>query len=199
MAAEEFGGAAFPFGDGAVDVRADEGVVARAVEDQPDALVARAQRGLVAGLVMAGEFGGLAEQVDEDRHLGAQHHRVERLGHVVDRAERIGLLDREVGAVGGGQEDDRQLLRTGMAPHQRGRLEAVHGRHLDVEQHDRKGVVEHRAQGLLAGTDADQFLVKFGEHGFERQQVGRLVVDQQDLDSLLIHLLSARLNLSRFV
>ena len=53
----------------------------------------------------------LVPQVDEDRDLGPQHPRVERLGEVVDRAGGV-AAQRQVGvAVGGGQEDDRDVPR----------------------------------------------------------------------------------------
>jgi hypothetical protein len=44
---------------------------------------------LLLGLGLALDLLGHGEQVDEHRHLGLQHDRLDRLEHVIDRAHRI--------------------------------------------------------------------------------------------------------------
>ena len=139
------------------------------------------------------DVGALAVQVDEHRDPGAQHHGIERAGDEVDCAERIRLLDRKLGGggiFGGGEEYDRQRVRTRKAAHQGCRLEAVHRRHSDALQHHREAVVQQRAQRLFAGADRHQVLAEPGQHALQLRQVGRLIVHQQDLYALFIHVLS---------
>jgi hypothetical protein len=86
--------------------------------------------------------------------------------------------------IGGGEEDDRRVARLVPLPDERGRLEAVHLGHLDVEQHDRELVGEEPLQRLAPGAGLDEILAEALEHRLERDQVGRLVVDQQDVDAV---------------
>ena len=112
----------------------------------------RASRSRTASAVR-GELLALRPQVDEDRDLGPQHPRVERLGEVVDRAHRV-PAQRELGvAVGGGQEDDRHVPGALAALDVLGRLEAVHVGHLRVEQDHREVVDEQLLERRLAAVD----------------------------------------------
>jgi hypothetical protein len=104
---------------------AERGIVA--VRGQPG----QRRRVLVA---LPGEFPPLGVKLDEDRHLVADDLRIDRLQQVIDRAR---LIPAELAAfVGGhgGEEDDRHPARALCAAHQLGQLEAVHARHLHVEQ-----------------------------------------------------------------
>ena len=112
--------------------------------------------------------------------LGAQHPRVERLGQVVDGARRVAAEGVLRLPVDGGQEDDRDVLGPLPALDVRRGLEAVHARHLHVEQDHRVVVGEQRLQRLLAGGRADQGLAEGDEDRLEREQVLRPVVDEQD-------------------
>ena len=65
----------------------------------------------------------------------------------------------------GSHEDDRRVLRSRpLADEQRG-LEAVHDRHVDVEQDDRELHLQDVAQRLLPGPRADDVLVQLVEDG----------------------------------
>jgi len=122
----------------------------------------------------------LEVQVDEDRDLGLEHPGIERLGQVVDRSGRVAaerLLRRPDR---GGQEDDRHVTRLGVLLDPRGRLEAVHARHDDVEQDDREFLGEQGLQRLLAGLDGHQDLVQRGQDRVQRDQILHPVVDQED-------------------
>ena len=105
--------------------------------------------------------------------------RVERLHQIVDRAGSIALED-VLGVLGDrGQEDDRYVPRALELLDQLRGLEAVHARHLDVEQDHGVLVVEQASQRLFARLDADELLAQRLEDRLERQQVLRPVVDQQ--------------------
>jgi hypothetical protein len=140
----------------------------------------RAAQQLVGALAAA----AMALELGEHRYLGAQHHRVERLQHVVDRARLVAAQDlRHVGA-DGRQEDDRRP-RAALAPADvLGRLEAVHPRHLDVEQDDGEVLAEQRAQRLLAAVGGHEAHLERLEDGGQREQVLGPVVDQQDARAL---------------
>ena len=63
---------------------------------------------------------------------------------------------------------------------QLGGLEAVHARHLHVEQDHGVLVVEQASQRLFARLDADELLAERIEDRLEREEVLRPVVDEQD-------------------
>ena len=69
---------------------------------------------------------------------------------------------------------------------QLGGLEAVHARHLHVEQDHGELVVEQAPQRLFARLDADELLAERLEDRLEREQVLGPVVDEQEL-GLLAH------------
>ena len=122
----------------------------------------------------------LALELGEDGDLGAQHDGLEGLEHVVHGAGLVAA--QHVGHVGAdrGQEDDRRA-RAAFAPADvLRRLEAVHARHLDVEQHDGEILVEQRAQRLLARARRHEPHIERFEHGGQREQVLGPVVDEQD-------------------
>jgi len=126
----------------------------------------------------------LLVQVDEHRDLRAQHLGVERLEHVVDRADGVALEDLLLLLVDRRQEDDRDVLGLRPALDQLGRLEAVHVRHLDIEQDRGEVVQEQPLQRLLAGAGVDDVHVQRRENGAHGQQVLRLVIDDQDVRAL---------------
>ena len=60
-------------------------------------------------------------------------------------------------------------------------LEAVHARHLDVEQHHREFLLHERIERLEAGIDRDQVVAQRLEDGAIGQQARRLIVHHQDV------------------
>ena len=86
------------------------------------------------GRLLADRFGLLIE-IDKHADLGAQHVRFDRRGNEVDGAKRIALGHLHF-VVERRDEDDRRVLGPLALANQRGRLEAVHLRHVDVEQDD---------------------------------------------------------------
>ena len=117
-----------------------------ALVNQP--FVFRAQRGLAQflfGLRLAGDLLAQLVQVDEYRDLGLQHHRIDRLEDIIDRAHRVAahqvlgfLVDRR-------QENDRDARSLRAFADQRGRFVAVHIGHEHVEQDYREIILEVRA------------------------------------------------------
>ena len=122
----------------------------------------------------------LLPEVDEDRDLRAEDVRVEGLEDVVDGAGRIAAEDVPLVLRDRRQEDDRDRRRARAALDQLGRLEAVHVRHLDVEQDAREVAVEQLAQRGLSGLHGDELLVERLERRLERQQVLGAIVDEED-------------------
>ncbi len=123
---------------------------------------------------------GLAEELDEDRDLGAQHLGHHRRQDVVDGAQRVPA--RHVGLVAvGGDEDDGRVLAARTGADQRRGLEAVHDRHVDVEEDDGEVAVEEVLERLLARERLDDVLAQLGEDGLDGDELVRVVVDHQDL------------------
>ena len=99
------------------------------------------------GLLMPDAFIPVAEQrrlmldflvleikLGEKPHFRFEDFRLERLGHVIDRAERIAFEDVLLVAARGGNENDRRVLRAFAFADQLGEFETVESGHLDVEQ-----------------------------------------------------------------
>ena len=121
---------------------------------------------------------GHQEQVDEHRDLGAQHDRLDRLEHVIDRAHRIAAHQMLFLLVDRGEEDDRDALGLLAAADDLGGLVAVHAGHVDVEQDHRELALEEVAQRLVARR-GDLDLGEVLEHGADGEQVVVVVVDDQ--------------------
>ena len=69
-----------------------------------------------------------------------------------------------------------------MLADQRRQLEAVELRHAHVDEDDRNLLLEQVFQRFLGRSGFDQPLVQPGEDGLIAQELGWLVVDQQDFD-----------------
>jgi hypothetical protein len=116
--------------------------------------------------------------------LDKQDHVVERLGDVVDGAEAVTAQAVHVVGVRGGDEDDRRRARAFLAGEQRRGLEAVHVRHLHVEQDQRELVVERRREHFVAGCRFDKIGVDAGEDAPDRDEVGPVIVGDEDLGAM---------------
>ena len=123
---------------------------------------------------------GLVEELDEDPHLGPQRMGLVGLEDEVGRAQLVAGLDVRLGAVEGRHEDDRHVLGVGPGSDQPGGLEAVQVAHAHVQQDQGEVLLEELAEGLPARPRADQPLAEGRQDAFQRDQVGRCVVYQQD-------------------
>ena len=97
-----------------------------------------------------GERLGLEEEVGEDRDLGPQLVGRDRGEDEVDGAFGVEVGADDLVAAVRGDEDDRRHLGLPPLPDERGRLEAVHHRHADVEQDDREVLRHDAAQARRA-------------------------------------------------
>ena len=61
-------------------------------------------------------------------------------------------------------------------------LEPIEIRHADVDQDDRNLVAQDLFQGLAARRRLDQILAEIAQDDLIAQQLGRLVIDQQNID-----------------
>ena len=104
---------------------------------------------------------GLLIKIDEHADLRPQHVRLDRRGNEIDGAERIALGHLRF-VVERRDEDDRRVLGPLSLANQGGRLEAVHFRHVDVEQDDGEVVLQQTAQGLAPGGRLDDVLAELG-------------------------------------
>jgi hypothetical protein len=63
-----------------------------------------------------------------------------------------------------------------------GDLEAIHASQPYVEQDDGEILLGQQAQGFFAGTGLDQILAQRLEDHFQSQQIGLVVINEQDVD-----------------
>jgi hypothetical protein len=105
--------------------------------------------------------------------------RLERLGHVVDRAE-VEALHLRVQLVGAGEEDDRHLTGAGVGLEPLARLEAGQPGHVHVEE-DQVGQVRHRrGDPLLAVVGVHEVELLGAQPRLEQGVDVGGVVDHQD-------------------
>ena len=128
------------------------------------------------------ELAPLPVELDQHLHLAAQDLGHDRHVHVIDRAQLVALEPVEIGHVHRGDEDDRRLLEARMLVDQRRGLEAVHARHVDVEQ-DRRVIRLHQPrERFRARARVHEVLPEHGQDRVVAHQPRRLVVDEQDVD-----------------
>ncbi|MNQ77139.1 hypothetical protein D3C85_919980 [compost metagenome] len=126
----------------------------------------------------------LEQRVD----LVAQDLGVERLQHEVHRAPDIALEHGILGLGNGRDENDRGEARTRIAAHQPRHLEAIHMRHLHIQQHQPHVLFQQTLQGRFAGIDATQQPVAAIEQSLHGLQIIRTIVhDQQCLPDAFWH------------
>ena len=95
------------------------------------------------------QLGAVAVQLDEERELGEQRGRAEGFDDEIDGAERVSLALRHFVRVSR-DEQDGGLARTFLRADEARRLDAVHARHVQVEQHRREILVTQQAHGFGA-------------------------------------------------
>ena len=122
-------------------------------------------------------------EIDKHADFGPHHFRVDGRRNKVHGAERVALGHLHV-VVERRDENDRRMLRPFSLANQRGRLEAVHLGHVDVEQDHGEIVFKQTAQGLAPGVGLDDVLAKLLERGLDRHDLFRHVVDDEYVDWL---------------
>ena len=124
---------------------------------------------------------GLAEQLDEDPHLGAQQFRNDGDRYIVDGAKLIAPQAIHVGHLDGGDEDDSRLAEARVIADDLGKLKTVEIRHDDIDQNDRDLMLEELLQGLVRGAGPDDLFVQLLQDRFDAQQLRGLIVDKKYL------------------
>jgi hypothetical protein len=132
--------------------------------------------------VEALQLAALPEQLAQHRDFRTQDLRYHRHEHVVHCAEVVAADAVQIGDVHGGHEDDRRLFVARMLMDEAGRLEAVHARHVDVEQDDGEFHFHQARQRLRAGRGAHHVFAEFAQDRFVAEQAAGLIVDEQDVD-----------------
>src|SRR5205807_1451661 len=135
--------------------------------------------------VQLAQLAALAVQLDQHGDLAAQDLRHHRYRHVVDRPDLVALEAVELGHVHAGDADDGSLLEARMLVDQPRRLETVHIRHADIEQHHGEFLAHELVQRLEPRASAYQVLPQLAQHRLVGEQPRRLVIDQQDVDLLV--------------
>ncbi len=74
-----------------------------------------------------------------------------------------------------------------MIPDHGGKLKPVQFGHADVDQHHRYFVLEQAFQCFTAGGSDKKIFTKLIENDLISQKLGRLIVDQKDVNSLVVH------------
>ena len=134
--------------------------------------------------VQALQGAGLAVEVGEDTDLGAQNLRHDRHRHVVDRSGRVAAQQVRIRHQDRGDEDDRRLLESRVLPDHRRQLVPVEVRHAHIDQDDRDLVLQKVVQCRGRRVHRHQPFAELTENGLVGEELGGLVVDQQDVDAV---------------
>ncbi len=104
---------------------------------------------------------------------------IQRLVHEIHRAALVTLEGVIELATGGADEDDGDLLGALGAAHQLGQLEAVHARHLHIEDGQCELVTQQQLQCLLGRFGLMNPYAGRLQQRVQSQQVLRQVIDDQ--------------------
>ena len=128
------------------------------------------------------ELSRLAIELGEHSHLGSQHLGDHRHRNIVDRPHLIGAEAIDVGEMDCGNEDDRGFLKAGMLANHRRQLEPIELRHANVDEDDRNLQLQKLLQCVAGGSGLHQIFSELTQNGLVAQELGRLIVDQQDVN-----------------
>ena len=120
-------------------------------------------------------------QLDKDAHLGFEHLRDDRQEEIIHRAKAVTVEPVQLRRARSGDENDRRFFETRPAADQLGELEAVHLRHVHVQQNDREIASQQALERLPTGGGLDDVLAQFRQDRLMGQQVARLVVHQENV------------------
>ncbi len=118
---------------------------------------------------------------EEDLRLVAQDHGLDGLVQKIDHARLVSAKEGAAFVRAGRHQDDGHVHRALRPAHQLGELDAVHLRHLHVDDGEREVVYQQGLQGGAAGAYAHELHSFAAENAREREQVLLAVVDQQKL------------------
>ena len=132
------------------------------------------------------EFLRPREQVGKDHDLGSQLLGWNWGEDEINCTGRVEVDVKHLVFGVGRDEDDRGHLGLPALTDQRCGLEAVHTRHEDVEENDGKVLGEETTQCSAPRVRLHEAVTERGEHGLQRQSLGRVVVDYQDGNRMFV-------------
>lgn len=112
--------------------------------------VPKGLRYVFEGIALCGDLLTLAVQVAKYIDLAAQDIRFDWLFDEIDRTCFISPKATLIVRASGRNENDRDMARALAAAHELGEFEAVHGRHLHIEQRERDIMLQQYFQRLVA-------------------------------------------------
>ena len=127
------------------------------------------------------ELSRFSVQFGKYLHLGAQHLRNDRNGHVVDRTHLIATETIHVGQENRRNEDDCRLTELRMVADHGGEFEPVQFGHADVHKDDGDIHFKQIFECLPARRRLDQVHADVLQNDLVAQQLGRLIVNQKDI------------------
>ncbi len=113
-------------------------------------------------------------------HLGLENLWIERFEQVIHRATGVALEHGGIGLLVGSEEDNRGQPGSLAAAHQAGDLEAVHFRHLHIEQYQIDFVFQQRPQGFHPRACSQHLPIVARQQGAHTDQVFRVIVYHQE-------------------
>jgi hypothetical protein len=108
-------------------------------------------RGEAFLLVLARDLVGFLAEIDKHRNFRDQNIGVNWLEQKIDRANLIAARHMRITGVERGQKNDRRMLRAIAPADQLSRLEAIHTRHLNIEQDHGEILAQQEFQRVFAG------------------------------------------------
>ena len=130
------------------------------------------------GLLLDSLF--LSKELCEDRDLGADHLRHERLDQVVDRSDAVALVDEVHVRRLTGQEQDRNRGGPLTLLDGRCQLEAAHLGHHDVNEKNREVLVEESKERFGARSCLDDSVIPRRQDRSKSRPVLRRIVDNEN-------------------
>jgi hypothetical protein len=102
--------------------------------------------------------------------------------NVIDRPHLVGAQPVDIGQMDRRDEDDRRVLKPRVLADHRRQLEPVQLGHAHVHEDDGNILFQQLLERLPGRSRLDESLAEIGENRLIAQKLGRLVVDQQDVD-----------------
>ena len=151
----------------------------------------RLAAGLSIHVRLAAQHAGL-RLLDKDLHFRLERFRRHWHEQVIGCAQFVALCTVDIRRPMRGEENDRDVARARPRADQAGRLEAVEAGHLDVHEDQAEILLQEPQQGLLPRGGSDDGGIEVAEHGAQREQCSRIVIDDQDGDFVLERHVRAR-------
>src|SRR4051812_31504635 len=123
----------------------------------------------------------LLVEVDEHHHLRAEDVRLEWLGEVIDGADGISFEDVLLFLADGGEKDDRDEARAFARLDEPCGLEPTDPRHLYIQEDHGHIMGQQFPKCFIPGIGSHDRLTEWLQERFEREEIFRTIVNDQDL------------------